>query len=111
MKTLRIISILCFAAFSACGFWILLRAHTQKQLDKQLTSLTKISEVEDKIGDPSYVISAPGGWFGKGLVSASEFDDGATIRVYLIQDIPPRFLVIKVVSGNDIIEFSRIETS
>lgn len=111
MTSIKIIGLALLTAALVGGMWTFVRVYSQKKFEEEILSLAKVSAVEERIGGPSYVISEPGGWFGRGMVDSVEFEDGVTLRVYLIQKVPPRFLVVKVASGSDIVEISQIETS
>jgi hypothetical protein len=83
---------------------------TGLKADNFFLGLRKVCEIEKVLGKPSYIFDSQG-QFGKSLVTFNDFKDGITIRVYLVNKMPPRFLVIKVSKNKETVIDSIIETS
>jgi hypothetical protein len=111
MRVLRPFFLLGVMAFLFAGIGLFVRGFRQSSFESKLTSLSTVREVEARVGSPIYVFDSYGGWFGSNLIIKREFDRGYTIRVYRVQRIPPRFLVIKVSPDKNTVTGSGIETS
>jgi|694.fasta_scaffold29008_10 hypothetical protein len=111
MKFIKLIFFISVLVFFCTFLTLLIRHKNQLRFETELLSLVSVVNVESKVGTPNYVFNSYGGWFGKELITKKEFEAGLTIRVYLVQKIPPRFLILKVSPDGMTIVDSDIEKS
>jgi hypothetical protein len=70
--------------------------------DNQLLKIQNLSDIERKLGKPLYVFDEQG-QFGKTMILTQEFTNGITINVYVINEMPPKFLVVKISKTGEVL--------
>lgn len=103
----RVVGVLLGIAFPCWLYW----HAAAKDREELLLNLSTVDMMEEELGPPSYVFDGPGGWFGRGMATKEEFAEGIELRVYLVQRLPPRFIVVKTFKGSREILSSRVERS
>lgn len=91
-KTLVVFAALFFLFAGALYFY----KSGQKQLESRALGYQSLAEIEREYGEPFYVFEDYPPTLGKGIVSAKEFKEGIIIKAYSIQNMPPKFLVVKL---------------
>lgn len=108
---IKIFFLVIFVGIVSVAGWMSLQSRNQAKLEEKVLRIDNVGDIENILGDPMYVFSSPNSWFAGEIITPQEYEDGLSVRAYLVKKTPPRFLIVKVGRDGKKILKSQIETS